>query len=168
MARCILPHHLLCRTRHTGHSQGAAARGRKVEVLGLAPPMTHTLEPQAERLVPARRGLRPTRRAYRHVGAQAANERFGGSCARASTRQAGVRPIQRLDSGPRAPLSQPHSGSRSCARRSQTREAEAADSARGARGARAARETGRGGGAARRASSIERPIPSMTAPPSHS
>ena len=134
----------------------------------MAPPTLQTLDTRAERLDPARRGLRTTRRAYLHVGAQAANERFGGSCARASTRQAGVRPIQRLDSGPRAPLSQPHSGSRSCARRSQTREAEAADSARGPRGARAARETGRGERAARRRSSSERSIPSLTALMSHS
>ena len=130
----------------------------------MASPMTQTLEPRAERLVPARRGLRPTRRAYRHVGAQAAHERFGGSCARASTRQAGVRPIQRLDSGPRAPLSQPHSGSRSCARRSQTREAEAADSARGPRGDRAALETCRGAEAARRAPSSGRPVLGDTLP----
>ena len=142
--------------------------GRKVEVLRFAPSMAQVLVTRVERLDPARRGLRPTRRAYLHVGAQGIAERLGGSCARASTRQAGVRPIQRLDSGPRAPLSQPHSGSRSCARRSQTREAEAADSARGARGDRTARETGRGGGDARRCPGAERPIPSLTAPLSHS
>ena len=145
-----------------------AVGGRKNEVLRFAPALAQALDTRVERLDPARRGLRPTRRAYRHVGAQAAHERFGGSCARASTRQAGVRPIQRLDSGPPAPLSQPHGGSGSCARRSQRREAEAADSARGPRGDQTARETGRGGGAARRRSSSERAILSMTAPPSHS
>ena len=143
--------------------RGAAARGRRVEVLGLAPSMAQTLDTRAELLSPARRGLRPTRRACLHVGAQAL-KRFGGSCARAAPRQAGVRPIQRLDSGPPAPLSQPHGGCRSCARRSQSREAEAADSARGPRGVVSARETGRGGGAARRASSSERSVVSLTAP----
>ena len=122
----------------------AAVRGRKVEGLRFAPSTAQTLDARVERLDPARRGLRPTRRAYLHVGAQALNERLGGSCARAAPRQAGGRPIQRLDSGPPAPLSQPHSGCRSCARRSQTREAEAADSARGPRGVEAARETGGG------------------------
>jgi len=125
-------------------ARGSGQRGRKVEVLGLAPSTVQTLGTRAELLGPARRGLRPTRRAYLHVGAQALNERLGGSCARAAPRQAGGRPIQRLDSGPPAPLSQPHSGCRSCARRSQTREAEAADSARGPRGVEAARETGGG------------------------
>ena len=156
------------RAQLASRGRRAAVRGRKVEVLRFAPSMAQTLVARAERLDPAQRDLRPTRRAYLHVGAQASNERLGGSCARAAPRQAGVRPIQRLDSGPPAPLSQPHSGSRSCARRSQRREAEAADSARGPRGDQTARETGRGERAARRRSSSERSIPSMTAPPSHS
>ena len=128
-----------CEPRATGSRQG-----RKVEVLRFAPSTAQTLDARVGRLDPARRGLRPTRRAYLYVGAQALNERLGGACARAAPRQAGVRPIQRLDSGPPAPLSQPHGGCRSCARQSQTREAEAADSARGPRGVEAARETGRG------------------------
>ena len=153
--------------RAAGDGRRAAVKGRKIEVLRFASSTAQTLDTRVERLDPARCGLRPTRRAYLHVGAQALNERFGGSCARAAPRQAGVRPIQRLDSAPPAPLSQPHGGCRSCARRSQTREAEAADSARGPRGVEAARETGRGGGAARRASSSERSVVSTTAPPSH-
>ena len=101
---------------------------------------------------------RTTRRAYLRVGVQASLSAIGARCRRVGSPRAGVRPIQRLNSGPPAPLSQPHSGCRSCARRSQTREAEAADSARGPRGARAALETCRGGGAARRAPSSERPV----------
>ena len=111
---------------------------------------------------------RTTRRAYLRVGVQASLSAIGARCRRVGSPRAGVRPIQRLNSGPPAPLSQPHSVSRSCARRSQTREAEAADSARGPRGDQTARETGRGERAARRRSSSERSIPSMTAPPSHS
>ena len=101
---------------------------------------------------------RPARREYLRVGVQASLSAIGARCRRVGSPRAGVRPIQRLNSGPPAPLSQPHSGCRSCARRSQTREAEAADSARGPRGARAALKTCRGGGAACRAPSSERPV----------
>ena len=101
---------------------------------------------------------RSTRRAYLRVGVQASLSAIGARCTRVGSPRAGVRPIQRLNSGPPAPLSQPHSVSRSCARRSQTREAEAADSARGPRGARAALETCRSARAARRAPSSERPV----------